>query len=179
MFGPKTLDDAYVSKHAHPGEDWVQARKRLDSEVAQRYCQLPACPVCAAQANGVEHAAYLHGLGMCAAGLEAWPSAALSPLLFDAAQAQSAQHNKALAAIARGQVQGRLAHIKAQEYPVNALMAAHEAQGYLKACADLGLFEWAELVPMQQEVTAEEQRARSAFMAQYRERHPDALPWRL
>jgi hypothetical protein len=134
--------------------------------------------VCAAQANGVEHATFIHSFGMCASGLESWPSAALSRRLYEAAHEQSALHTKAQAAIASSKVKARLAHIKSQPHPVNALMLAVGLQGYLKACADLGLFEQDSLCAMQLEAHMEEERARTAFIDQYRKGDPDALPWR-
>lgn len=43
---PQDLDDEYVRKHARPGEEWDQARRRLNNEVAERYSQLPGCVTC-------------------------------------------------------------------------------------------------------------------------------------
>lgn len=128
---PSDLDEDYVRKHARPGEDWGQARSRLEGVVASRYRKLPVCAVCAAGAGSLEIAVQRHSLGMCAASLSEWPAAALSQRMFDAAHEQSAKHTSALEAIARANIQSRLHHIQAQTHPINAIRAACGAGGYI------------------------------------------------
>ena len=178
MNGPSPLDDDYVRKHARAGEDWAPARDRLEGEVAHRYRHLPVCEICAAQSTDMAGAADRHRLSSCWVGLDAWPAAALSPRLFDAAHAQSVEHTRAQAAIARIAVRNQLTHIERQPHPINALMTAVKAEGYLAACDALGLFERAELVEWQLAVYAAQERARTAFIEQYHRRDPETLPWR-
>ena len=178
MSGPPPLDDDYVRKHARAGEDWAPARDRLEGEVAHRYRHLPVCEICAAQSTDMAGAADRHRLSSCWVGMDAWPAAALSPRFFDAAHAQSDQHVKAQAALARVDVLNHLAHIKRQPHPINALTAAYKAEGYLAACDALNLFECAELVEWRLAVYAAQEQARAAFIEQYHRRDPEALPWR-
>lgn len=175
---PSDLDEDYVRKHARPGEDWGQARSRLEGVVASRYRNLPVCAVCAAGAGSLEIAVQRHSLGMCAASLSEWPAAALSQRMFDAAHEQSAKHTSALEAIARANIQSRLHHIQAQTHPINAIRAACGAGGYIEACCELGLFGHEELNGWRQQVHQEHQKAEAAFVRQFHERDPDALPWR-
>lgn len=176
MLGPKPLDDAYVRKHARPGETWDEARNRLEGEVYQRYTELPGCVECAQQANGVEHAEYLHRFGQCLGNK--WPEAALSAELFNAAKAQHLHRKRDLAAIARGNIRAMLAHIDAQMYPINALMQAVKVVGYLQSCRHLDLFENSEQCDFDLAAFAAEERARKAFKQQYEQHDPEALPWR-
>lgn len=178
MSGPKPLEDDYVRQYARPGEDWAQARDRVEGEVAQRFRHLPVCEACALASGDMECAADRHRLSSCWVGLDVWPAAALSPRLFDAAHAQSAEHTRAQAAIARMAVRNQLTHIERQPHPINALMTAGKAEGYLAACDALGLFERAELVEWQLAVYAAQERARTAFIEQYHRRDPETLPWR-
>lgn len=178
MLETRELDDAYVRKYARPGEDWAQAKARLTNEVAQRFVELPSCERCARDASDIRHARESHRIGACLPFLSEWPKAALEPALFQAAVTQHQQQVRAEAAIARQQVNLKLAHVDHQDHPVNALMLAKEAEGYLKSCSDLELFDRDELVAFQQATFDRMQRARLAFMQQYRDHDPDGLPWR-
>lgn len=176
--GPHPLDDEYVRKHARAGEDWQPARTRLDGEVQARYCGLPTCEVCASESESMGAAGERHRLGLCVMALDAWPAAALSPRLFEAAHVQSAAQVKAMAALARAQIELRLAAVSQQSHPINALNGAYSVEGFLQACRALDLFgndEWLDLL---EEVSAVREQAREAFIQQYQARDPQAVPWR-
>lgn len=172
------LEDDYVRKHARAGEEWSHARSRVEAEVWQRYLKLPVCEVCAGQANDRNHATELHQLGMCAVTLEFWPPEALSERLFDVVTAHSALHIKAQTEIIRSEVLLRISHMKAQPHPINTLTVAYAVEGYLHMCRDLGLFSAKELSAWGKEVHVAKQAAEEAFVQQYLQRDPDALPWR-
>lgn len=175
---PPDLEEDFVQKNARPGEDWDQARRRLEGEVARRYCKLPACDICAVGANCLQSAVERHSLGMCSASLSEWPAAAISQRLFEAAHEQSAVHTRAQEAIARGNIQARLQNIQVQPHPINALRLACAAGGYIEACDQLGLFDPGELNRWRQEVHRLHHKAETDFVRQFHERDPDALPWR-
>lgn len=175
---PADLQDEYVRKHARPGEDWDEARRRLGGEVARRYRKLPICEICAMGAESMKIAAERHSLGMCAAYLSEWPAAAMSKSLFDAAREQSATHTRAQAAIARGNIEWRLQHIQCQTHPINAIRLACQVGGYIDACEELGLFEPVEIIEWRKQVQMEHQKAEADFVRQFHQRDPDALPWR-
>lgn len=175
---PPDLDEAYVRKNARPGEDWDQARRRLEGAVARLYCKLPVCEICAVGANSLQSAAERHSLGMCSANLSEWPAAAKSRRFFEAAQQQSAVHTRAQEAIARGNIQARLQHIQMQTHPINALRLACTAGGYIEACNELGLFDPGELNKWRQAVHRLHHKAETDFVRQFHQRDPDALPWR-
>lgn len=173
-----SLGEAYVQKHARPGEDWEQARDRLGAEVAHRYSLLPACEVCAEGAGNAQIAAEKHRLGLCVLWLAAWPKAALSQRLFDAAVEQTALHARAQAVLVRGKIQSMLGRLSAEPHPINAIRAACAAAGYIQACEDLGLFEHEELAGWLQETHVAHEQAAADFVRQFHQRDPDALPWR-
>lgn len=175
---PPSLDEAYVQRHARPGEDWAQARDRLAGEVFQRYCLLPACEVCAAEADNADIAAERHRLGNCARSLTVWPETALSQRLFDAAVEQSALHTQVQAALVRANIESRLKRISNEQHPINAVRAACTVGGYIRACEDLCLFEPAQIAAWLQEAHLAHQQAEADFVQQFHRRDPEALPWR-
>lgn len=134
------LDDAYIGRHALPGEDWQQARMRLESLVFQRYQELP-CPACAAKANSMAHAALVHMHGDCSLGKAEWPAAALNPAFFKTAQEQCAKQTESMAAVARNCITvwlDRLTH--SSGLPLDQLLVATRLMGFLEACDALGVF---------------------------------------
>lgn len=178
---PQDLDDEYVRKHARRGEEWDQARRRLINEVAERYSQLPGCVNCSHGAGCVEEARAAHaltGLATCLGPDEKWPAEALEPELFKEALAQHQHRTEDLAAIARGHVHSLLVHMRNQDYPINAFMVSRELKGYLQSCRDLGLFGRDELMKLEMDLHESAQKAREAFIKQFRENNQSALPWR-
>lgn len=172
------LDPTYVRKNARPGEEWEHALFRLEREVVKRFCKLPVCEVCSAGERDLASAAATHASGECTVNLTAWPAAALSQRVFEAVTEQSALHTRAQAALARSRIQLRLHNITHETHPINALRAACAVEGYIQACAELGLFEPQELADFQRLTHEAHQKAEADFVRQFHERDPNALPWR-
>lgn len=169
------IDDDYVRRHARPGEDWDQARRRVEGEVHERANQLPGCVICAEQSTSVTEAQYLHERGTCSAYGEL-PEAAFDPQRFDEAVAAHESRNADLAAIARVNFELLLQEASIQGYPVNVLRVLNQAEGYLKACKDLNLFDPAELAELRERVFLAESTPRKQFIKQVG--NPSILPWR-
>ncbi|HCE7248188.1 TPA: hypothetical protein NHR53_006114 [Pseudomonas aeruginosa] len=108
---------------------------------------------------------------------EEWDQA-LEPELFKEALAQHQHRTEDLAAIARGHVHSLLVHMRNQDYPINAFMVSRELKGYLQSCRDLGLFGRDELMKLEMDLHESAQKAREAFIRQFRENDQSALPWR-
>lgn len=169
------IDDEYVRKHARPGEDWDQARRRVEGEVYERASQLPGCVLCAEQSLSVEEAQSRHELGVCGHGDEL-PAAAFDPALFNETVAQYQSRHADLASIAQGNFDLLMLNADRQTYAVNKLMILNQAEGYLQACTDLNLFDWEQLQEMRIRVGQAEIAPRKEFIAQVN--NPDILPWR-
>ncbi|OBY18943.1 hypothetical protein A8O37_30795 [Pseudomonas aeruginosa] len=71
-----------------------------------------------------------------------------------------------------------LVHMRNQDYPINAFMVSRELKGYLQSCRDLGLFGRDELMKLEMDLHESAQKAREAFIRQFRENDQSALPWR-
>ncbi|EMG2117383.1 hypothetical protein IPC1147_32935 [Pseudomonas aeruginosa] len=173
------LDDEYVRKHALPGEDWEQARRRLTGIVSKRFTELPACVRCSSEADSVVDARERHALRTCLGQGEAWPVEALDQSKAAEAHAAFKHRTEDLAAIVRNRVRGAVALLSGSEYPINTVMAASKAQGYLQLAADLELLERSEYISLSEQVYQVEAKARYDFILQYRSSDPTALPWRL
>ncbi|WGK63493.1 hypothetical protein QAO71_17135 (plasmid) [Halopseudomonas sp. SMJS2] len=169
------IDDDYVRKHARPGENWDQARRRVEMEVNERASQLPGCVVCAEHSSSVIEAEYRHERGMCRIYSEP-PEAAFDSRKFDEALAEHESRNADLAAIARVNFEMLMHDAGIQGYPVNVLRVLSQAEGYLKACKDLNLFDQAELNDMRERVFLAECTPRKQFIEQVA--NPSILPWR-
>ncbi|KSQ21697.1 hypothetical protein APB26_32470 [Pseudomonas aeruginosa] len=173
------LDDEYVRKHALPGEDWEQARRRLTGIVSKRFTELPACVRCSSEADSVVDARERHTLRICMGQGEAWPAEALDQSKAAEAHAAYKHRTDDLAAIVRNRVRGAVALLNASEYPINAVMAASKAQGYLQLASDLELLERSEYISLSEQVYQVEANARYEFIKQYRANDQSAVPWRL
>jgi hypothetical protein len=160
---PPSLDDAYVQKHARPGEKWEQARLRLIAEVSNRYYRLPACEMCAEDSINAQIAVEKHTLGICAIGLTAWPEAALNQRVFDVATEQSALHTRAQSALVRRKIQTKLMNISNDQNPKNVIRSAFTTGGYIRACEDLCLFAPQEIADWLQEANILYQKAERAL----------------
>lgn len=177
----RVLDDEFVRKHARPGENWDQARSRLNGEVAERFFQLPGCVICSVDSSSVEEARSKHGsagIHTCRGLDEGWPAVAIEPEQFMKAIAQHQHRTEDLSAIARNRVNDLLHSLRIQNYPINAYMVSRVLDGYLQSCSDLGLFDNDELYTYKKEMHELSQKAREAFIKQFRENDQSALPWR-
>lgn len=173
------LDDEYVKKHALPGEDWEQARRRLTGVVSKRYSELPACTRCSSEVISVPEARERHTLRICLGQGEAWPVEALEQSKAAEAHAAYKHRTDDLAAIVRNRVRAATALLHESDHPINTVMAASKAQGYLQLAADLELLERSEYISLTEQVYQVEANARYEFIKQYRANDQSAVPWRL
>lgn len=172
------LDDAYVTRHSRPGEDWDDAHHRLVGEITDRYTKIPDCPLCSEEARSVAEARDTHLEGSCRTRIEEWPAAALDARVFKVVIAHHEQQRLAQAVIARQKMERYLDSMNLQEHPVNALVVSWEAQGYLNSCEQLDLLDRSELQAMQQAIYDVQKVQRPAFMQQYRDNDLKGMPWR-
>lgn len=172
------INEAYVEKHARPGEEWEAARSRLIGELFERFTRIPDCPTCLLETGSIVLAEEHHARGGCTNlyELDVWPAEALSAKRLAAHHGHRLRHLDAQRFIARQKVARYLDNIDAKEHPLHAMMASMAAKGFMSACEHLGVFEHPELMQLQHAVLVRLERAQEAFFQLVKDGSPDAVP---